>query len=394
MAISSRARLSPMLDSFCGMDLKLGATLISLFAVLNKVAGAYGMLAVLLAGSTALSQPIGQLTMYVYSIASLVLFIWGLQKIGEENGPKSLIYAHLFALDHLVGTLYTGLFAAIWYLYTPHDGRRIANSDAQKAMMGSNTGTGLDDAARVEAAMGVWKSERGFSGAVLVIGWLLKVYFILCLYSYALHVRRGTYSQLPKSSYNTIPSSKFVTPGSSPLAGRSRQHTRNSSTGGPQYSHLRGNSIASTFEGGGTLAETLWEDKEDLELQRANSGLLTSAPPGSGGGGGGTSSKTTISPRLNSVPMFSPSTLPSSSTPQGEPPLSPAFAKGTGMNRTNSTTGSILSLSTNGTAPELGPDGPGNSNGGGGTSTRLRSGSGSENPFASILGRMSGETTR
>lgn len=93
-----------MLDSFCGMDLKLGeslhsissliiradaaccltgATLISLFAVLNKVAGAYGMLAVLLAGGNALSQPLGQLTMYVYSIASLVMFIWGLQKIGE-----------------------------------------------------------------------------------------------------------------------------------------------------------------------------------------------------------------------------------------------------------------------------------------------------------------------
>lgn len=41
--------------------------------------------------------------------------------------------------------------------------------------MGSNTGTGLDDAGRVEAAMGVWKSERGFSGAVLLIGWMLKV---------------------------------------------------------------------------------------------------------------------------------------------------------------------------------------------------------------------------
>lgn len=156
------------------------------------------MLAVLLAGGNALSQPLGQLTMYVYSIASLVVFIWGLQKIGEvrlkfspsiplpfigadhhchsqENGPKSLIYAHLFAVDHLVGTLYTSLFAAIWYLYTPHDGRRIANSDAQKAMMGTNTGTGLDDAGRVEAAMGVWKSERGFSGAVLLIGWTLKV---------------------------------------------------------------------------------------------------------------------------------------------------------------------------------------------------------------------------
>ncbi|GAA5873750.1 hypothetical protein JCM16303_002576 [Sporobolomyces ruberrimus] len=381
MAIS-RARLSPMLDSFCGMDLKLGATLISLFAVLNKVAGAYGMLAVLLAGGNALSQPLGQLTMYVYSIASLVVFIWGLQKIGEENGPKSLIYAHLFAVDHLVGTLYTSLFAAIWYLYTPHDGRRIANSDAQKAMMGTNTGTGLDDAGRVEAAMGVWKSERGFSGAVLLIGWTLKVYFILCLYSYALHVRRGTYSQLPKSSYNTIPSSKFITPGSSPAPGRSRQHTRNSSTGGPQYSHLRGNSIASTAGGfEGTFAETLWEDREDLENQRGGGGSSL----GLTAGGLQTPASSSISPRVNSIPAFSPS-LSNSSTIPTEPP-SPAFAKGTGMNRTNSTTGNTLTLSSNGGAGE----GASASVQEGG---RLRSGSGSENPFASILGRMSGEMTR
>ncbi|GAA5836855.1 hypothetical protein JCM3766R1_006282 [Sporobolomyces carnicolor] len=384
MAIS-RARLSPMLDSFCGMDLKLGATLISLFAVLNKVAGAYGMLAVLLAGGNALSQPVGQLTMYVYSIASLVVFIWGLQKIGEENGPKALIYAHLFAVDHLVGTLYTSLFAAIWYLYTPHDGRRIANSDAQKAMMGSNTGTGLDDAGRVEAAMGVWKSERGFSGAVLLIGWMLKVYFILCLYSYALHVRRGTYSQLPKSSYNTVPSAKFVTPGASSSNGsaRSRQHTRNSSTGGPQYSHLRGNSIASTaggFDNG--YGETIWEDGDDVETQIGGGSTSLGLKAG---GGLDTPASSSISPRLNSVPAFSPA-LSNSSTAPTEP-SSPAYAKGTGMNRTNSTSGNTLSLTSNGAAGE----GASASIAEGG---RLRSGSGSENPFASILGRMSGEATR
>lgn len=41
------------------------------------------MLAVLLSGGAALSQPWGQLTMYIYSIVSLVGFIWGLQKISE-----------------------------------------------------------------------------------------------------------------------------------------------------------------------------------------------------------------------------------------------------------------------------------------------------------------------
>lgn len=248
--MATRLRAQPLLDSFLGMDLKLGksrlppsrsgraepqsganfrltplnpfhtgATLISLFALLNKVAGAYGILAVLLSGGAALSQPLGQLTMYAYSIASLVGFIWGLQKISEvrrgsrlvwlaaergrplsargqrilcchsepvltrarhpnsqENGPKTLLYAHGFAADHLVGTIYTCFFAVVWYLFVPHDGRRVANSAAQKAMMGgSESGVEMDEAERTAAAMGVWTSERGFSGTVLLLGWLFKV---------------------------------------------------------------------------------------------------------------------------------------------------------------------------------------------------------------------------
>ena len=209
----------------------------------------------------------------------------------------------------------------------------------------------------------------------------------MCLYSYALHVRRGTYSQLPKSSYNTIPSSKFVTPGSSPSG--SRRHVRNSSTGGPSYSHLRGNSIASTaggFDMGGgiegTLAETLWEDREnDLESRGDRSSSLGLTPGGLQTPG----TSSTKSPRPSNLPALSPA-LSNSSTLPTEPP-SPAFAKGTGMNRSNSTTGGTLTLSSNGAAGE----GASERHEGGG---RLRSGSGAENPFASILGRMSGEHTR
>lgn len=58
-----------------------GASIISLFAVLNKVAGAYGMLAVLQGGT--LAQPVSQLTMYIYSLGTLIVFLWGLKKISE-----------------------------------------------------------------------------------------------------------------------------------------------------------------------------------------------------------------------------------------------------------------------------------------------------------------------
>lgn len=44
---TNSARLSPLLSSFIGFfDIKLGVTIISLLALLNKVAGIYGILAV------------------------------------------------------------------------------------------------------------------------------------------------------------------------------------------------------------------------------------------------------------------------------------------------------------------------------------------------------------
>ncbi|BGP33293.1 hypothetical protein JCM10296v2_005087 [Rhodotorula toruloides] len=382
--MATRLRASPVLNSFCGMDLKLGATLITLFGVLNKVAGAYGMLAVLLSGGAALSQPLEQLTMYAYSIASLAAFIWGMQKISEENGTKTLLYAHMYAADHILGTVYTAFFAVVWYVYVPHDGRRIANSDAQKAMMGgSQSGVGMDEAARTAAAMTVWKSERGFSAAVLVIGWLLKIYFILVLYSFALHLRRGTYASLPKSSHNTIPSSKFVSE-PSPYRPRSRyqpNHTRNSSTGGPQYTHLRGNSLASTAGMGGrgsmdgldgtetTLAETLWEETDTM-LAEEEKRLQSSAQQH-----GRRSSRVAAPPPLSAASRSGAAT--GGAAGDAVPP-SPAFAKGTGIQRTSS--GGVLV--SGGATPGAG--GPAEAAGT----------EGSANPFAQILGRMSGEAPR
>ncbi|SCZ87841.1 BZ3500_MvSof-1268-A1-R1_Chr2-3g05309 [Microbotryum saponariae] len=284
--------------SFIGMDLKLGVSIISLFAVLNKVAGAYGMMAVLTGGT--LAQPLSQLTMYLYSIATLVGVLWGLKKIAEENGPKVLFYAHLFALDHCVGTIFTSLFAVVWYIYVPHDGRRVANSDAQKEMMSegsASSATFLDDAARKAAAQAVWKGERGFSAAVLMVGWLLKIYFILCLYSYALHLRRNTYATLPKTRPRGISLTFGQNPvhgtraSRAPLGARPQLATRRSLSGssGHRYTHVRGNSLATDSGTETSMAETLWEEEGS---ERASTPVL-----GTGGGAVTTTTTTTTMTR-------------------------------------------------------------------------------------------------
>jgi hypothetical protein len=64
---------------FSLFDLKLGSEIITWFAILNKVAGFYGLLAVFTGGTLA------QLSMYLYSVASIVIFSWGAKQIGEVS---------------------------------------------------------------------------------------------------------------------------------------------------------------------------------------------------------------------------------------------------------------------------------------------------------------------
>jgi len=162
-----------------------------LFALLNKVAGVYGLIVIFTGGSLA------QLSLYVYSALALVAFAWGLNAVTEEDPRKTLYFAHLYFVDHILSTMWTIFFGVLWWVYNPHDGQRIANSEAQKKMMGSVGNHTMTDEERREAAQLIWNKEKGLAAAVLIGGWLIKIYFALLLYSYAIHLRKGTYRGLP-----------------------------------------------------------------------------------------------------------------------------------------------------------------------------------------------------
>lgn len=190
---------------------------------------------------------------------------------------------------------------------------------------------------------------------------------------------------------------------------------RDSSTGGPQYTHLRGNSLASTAGVGSrgsmdgldgtetTLAETLWEDQSDRP---------TSYDPnrfgGEGGNGGGASSNAAPGspsnprralPRRNSRAKGPPPPLPhlmsrnsSNAIPKVQPqvPPSPAYAVGTGMAR------SASGIQYAGGGPNAAA--PTNQDATGATSqaeqTAEQERSAGVNPFAQILGRISIDESR
>lgn len=221
-------------------------------------------------------------------------------RIMQENPSKVLTYAHFYLIDHLISTLYIVFFGVTWYSYTPHDGRRIANSAAQKEILEAGLAASaggaaghVDDAERGRMALQVWNDEKGFSTTVLILGWLIKVgplyiplrflltytdaipigytcfdlvlhtiveqqiYFIAVLYSYAIHLRRGTFRALLNSQQAQAASKQP----SSSTSSSSNNARRTTSGNGYAYSHLRNSS-----NGGANGESVLWQGElEDGE---------------------------------------------------------------------------------------------------------------------------------
>jgi len=186
-------RLWPV-STFLGLlDLKTGVTIALLFALFNKAAGVYGLISVL----TGAGGSFAQLSLYLYSLLGLVALGWGLKAVKEENAQQTLYFAHLFFVDHVFSTAWTLFFAVGWWVYTPHDGQHVANSEAQEAIrVGAGVNHTLTDAQLAIAANILWHEEKGVAAAVIVLSWLAKIYFALLLYSYATHLRRGTFNAI------------------------------------------------------------------------------------------------------------------------------------------------------------------------------------------------------
>ncbi|KAJ7743822.1 DUF1753-domain-containing protein [Mycena metata] len=206
MKLTLRSGIWPF-NSFLGLlDLKTGVVIALLFAVhpdlylqfctqvFNKIAGFYGLIAVL----TGAGGSFAQLSLYIYSVLGLAALGWGLQVVKAEDPRKTLYFAHLFSADYVLSTSWTAYFAVAWWFHTPHDGARQANSQAQEDLIAiaNLTGPVLTDEQRAEAARLIWNAEKGMAFAVIVISWLSKIYLGALIYSYALHLRKGSYRAL------------------------------------------------------------------------------------------------------------------------------------------------------------------------------------------------------
>jgi hypothetical protein len=115
----------------------------------------------------------------------------------QENANPTLLVSHLYAIDHVILSLFHFLFFQRYWYDLPHDGRRNANSQAQQDIINLAVSRGeipqptdsteQDDARTAALAGQIWEEEKVYAGWALIFGWLLKVPLTL----QASHLKKG-----------------------------------------------------------------------------------------------------------------------------------------------------------------------------------------------------------
>jgi hypothetical protein len=114
------------------MSLRTGVEMISLSVVFNKLAGFFGLLAVL----TGLRLSPLQLSMYIYSVGALILVAFLMPHIRKQSPFQCLALAWFYALDTIINTAFTSAFAVTWFLAVSADN---ANQSIPSGAPGSGT---------------------------------------------------------------------------------------------------------------------------------------------------------------------------------------------------------------------------------------------------------------
>ncbi|KAF8151949.1 hypothetical protein K438DRAFT_1988070 [Mycena galopus ATCC 62051] len=124
------------------------------FAVLNKVAGVYGLIAVL----TGAGGSFAQLSMYIYSVLGLIALGWGLKVVKAEDARQTL-------------------YLAIYSLQTtscPPRGRFTLLFGGGGTPRTTEPVRPTRRPGGLEAARLIWDQEKGLAFAVILVSWLSK----------------------------------------------------------------------------------------------------------------------------------------------------------------------------------------------------------------------------
>lgn len=182
--------------------------MIALSLLFNKLAGFYGILALI----TGFSLSLFQLSMYIYSLLALVLLAVLMPHISKGSPLQNLGLAYFYLIDTLLNTIYTAVFAGSWFFTLSAVAKDAEAQTPGAATINATAGfTKPDVAAEIggapsangdpSLANGVAFTESVPSILLIVLFTLVRLYFTLILFSYARQVLRQYVST--KSSQRT-----------------------------------------------------------------------------------------------------------------------------------------------------------------------------------------------
>lgn len=163
--------------------------MISLSLLFNKLAGFYGILALV----TGYRLSFLQFSMYLYSLIALVILIILMPHIRKSSPLQCLALAYFYLIDTVLNGAYTAVFAGTWFL-TLSAAAKDAEIDAPGSETMNDT-SGISDAAAAAGgspslASGAAISESVPSILIIVFLTVIRIYFALVLFSFARQVLR------------------------------------------------------------------------------------------------------------------------------------------------------------------------------------------------------------
>ncbi|KAF9083710.1 hypothetical protein BGX29_002939 [Mortierella sp. GBA35] len=148
------------------LELKTGVTIITVFAILNKVSGFFGIFA---------NGGLAKVIMYLYSVFATFAFAWGLYGVLIDNTRIVGRYALVYVIDLIINAIQTIALAVTWFMTRNH-----LLGEPQPDQGGDPTTTPISD----EVRQG-FQFEGGISILILTSLWCLHLYFALVVWSYS-----------------------------------------------------------------------------------------------------------------------------------------------------------------------------------------------------------------
>ncbi|CDS13019.1 hypothetical protein LRAMOSA05203 [Lichtheimia ramosa] len=154
------------------IPIETGVLIITIFGILNKLSGFYGLI------SLDTSDPVA-FAVYIYSLCGVGIFAYGLYGLHTDNIRIVRWYTMFYWLDCFVSAVTTTIFAVKWYVYTDHSLPELADDPSKQQEH--------DDDFRMESIVSI----------IMLVGLrMVHVYFAIVLTVYYRSLGKARYSKL------------------------------------------------------------------------------------------------------------------------------------------------------------------------------------------------------